>query len=297
MARAPVNVSHLQFVKLIPNQNFSRNRTESPYVSGLCALPDNVLLLACRKAGLRAFSLNKSKLIAQEIIREHVVQVAFDELTGTLLLLVTNATMDMWQLVSLRRNSSEWLEVTRLTTALSANNSLYVPVIAVCKSHVLVLRHREDDRMFVYNVSAEHSVNSAGNVSLGQQNWLWLACTRIREDSYIAISHQDPSFVALNRLVWTSGTPILVPIASYTLNNPGWLLFHKDLLLVSKWNTTTNSDAIVSLRASRVALSEKRELLAAANESGIDVRAWTFAGDRLVLWDKTSSDLRIYAFA
>ena len=44
--------------------------------------------------------------------------------------------------------------------------------------------------------------------------------------------------------------------------------------------------AIVSLRASRGALNEKRELLVA--EAGVFVAAWILAGDRLVLWDDNS---------
>ena len=47
--------------------------------------------------------------------------------------------------------------------------------------------------------------------------------------------------------------------------------------------------AIMSLRVSRGALSDKRELLVVA-EAGVFVAAWILAGDRLVLWDNNSRD-------
>ena len=67
------------------------------------------------------------------------------------------------------------------------------------------------------------------------------------------------------------------------------------MLLVTHLNSTTNSDAIVSFRVSDGALIEKRVLLDSAAEPRIDVRAWDFAGDQLVLWTY-NGDLLIYAF-
>ena len=62
---------------------------ECPYVRSLCALSDDVLLLACDDAGLRAVSLSSAQLSAHEptIIRK-VYGVAYDKHTDTLLLIV-----------------------------------------------------------------------------------------------------------------------------------------------------------------------------------------------------------------
>ena len=98
VARTPVNVLHLQFVKRVPKLNLSRNHTESFVVWGLCALFNDVLLLACGDAGLRLFSLNSSQLIPHKIIAiQDVTIVAFDAHTDTLLLLVKALQIDKWQ--------------------------------------------------------------------------------------------------------------------------------------------------------------------------------------------------------
>ena len=173
--------------------------------------------------------------------------------------------------------------------------NLAVPIIAVCNSHMLVVRYFQGDQLYVYNVSAEHSVRYEGNVFLKQQNWTGLACKSIGDDTYVALSLYYSSLVTLHRLVWPSLT--LDPIAKITFNKPMWLLFLKDMLLLSSWNSTTKSDAIVSIRASGGARSEKRVLLTAAAEPRIDVAAWALAGDRLVLSDDKTRDLLIYAFA
>ena len=82
--------------------------------------------------------------------------------------------------------------------------------------------------------------------------------------------------------------PLLGPIRILTHATP----------MVADWNKHTDSPAIVSFRASGSALSEKRVLLPAAaiTEGGIEVAAWAIDGDRLVLWDKVSGDLLLYAF-
>ena len=110
MARAPVNVLHLQFVTRTPKLNLSRNHTESFVVWGPCALSNDVMLLACGDADLRLFLLNSSQLYPQKIIaiQDDVTQVAFDAHTDTLLLLVKALQIDKWQLVSLRCNANEW---------------------------------------------------------------------------------------------------------------------------------------------------------------------------------------------
>ena len=73
--------------------------------------------------------------------------------------------------------------------------------------------------------------------------------------------------MTLHRLVGAVSDTEPRPIfANNTLNKPTWLVFRGDLSLVADWNSTTKSYAIVSLRASGGALSEKKVLLAAAAE-------------------------------
>ena len=297
MVRAPMNVSHLQFVTHIRKLNLSRNHNEFLEVWGLCALSNDVLLLACGSLGLRAYSMNSSQLSPHEIVAIGDVRgVAFDPRTDTLLLLVPESTTEKWQLVSLRGNPSNWLELMRVTIDMNVTNP-YRPIIAVCNSHVLVVKLLQGDRLYVYNVSAEHSVRSAGIVPLKQPNWSGLACKSIGDDTYVALSHYVTSLVTLHRLVWPSPTrPSLDPLANNTIHNPYWLLFLDDVLLVCSWNSTILSDAIVSIRASDGALSEKRVLLTAAAEPRIASLAWTLARNRLVISDLHSGDLLIYSF-
>ena len=83
---------------------------------------------------------------------------------------------------------------------------------------MLVLRHYQGDRLYVYNVSAVHSLRDAGNASLGQQNWAGLACTLIGDYTYVALSHKEPSLLILHRLirlVWQSLTSSLDTLLSF----------------------------------------------------------------------------------
>ena len=195
--------------------------------------------------------------------------------------------------MSLCRNANQWLVVTLITTVLNVAGleiSLLCSVQLTCAD----LQVFQGDRVYVYNVSAEHSVSDEGFVLFGGQNLAGLACTRIGDDTYVALSLPEASLVTLHRLVWPSPTPSH-SLANFTLTTPTGLLFRRDLLLVSDSNSTTRSHGIVSVRTSGGALSEKRVLLTAADH--IAVLAWTLAGDRLVLWDLNSGDLLIYAFA
>ena len=128
-----------------------------------------------------------------------------------------------------------------------------------------------------------------------------IACTHISDETYVAFSSSEASLVTLHRLVWSLPTPnhgVCKHQKTFrTFQKPWRLLFRGDLLQVSDWKSTTRSHAIVPLRASGGELSENRALLAASAENRIDVRAWALAGDRLVLWDKNSRDLLIYAIA
>ena len=117
VARAAANVSRLQLVKRIPNRNLRRTDNENLKVFDVCALSADEVLLACGAAGLRAVSLRTAQLAAHEPTAIRYMQrVAFDAHTDTLVLFVKAPTDEYCQLVSLRRNASEWLEVERPST-------------------------------------------------------------------------------------------------------------------------------------------------------------------------------------
>ena len=150
--------------------------------------------------------------------------------------------------MSLRRNASEWIEVQRLPNVIEKTR---YPLIAVCDSHVLLGREEGDGTLYVYNVSENHNVSS---VHFSQQN-LTLAYTRISNNTYVALTRHNKTQVTLHRLVWP-----LTPRGSRRIHGQYLskvLLFRGDLLIIADWNSTTNSHAIVSLRASGGALSEK----------------------------------------
>ena len=252
----------------------------------MCALSADEVLLACGPAGLRAVSLDTAQLVAHEssAIR-YVWRVEFDAHTDTLLLLVRPPTGD-YQLVSLRRNASKWFEVQRLDTRYRYSYSVFD--FAVCDSRVLLIE-RKGNTMFVFDVSAEHTLRDAGNVTL-QSGFSWVACTRRDGVTLVAFSHNTS--VSLLRL--TSIPLSLVPLASVSLTAPYRLMFREDLLLLSDWNVTTVTDAIVSFRVSGNPLTERRMLLDA--QAGVRVDACALASDRLVLWNRKSEELLVYAF-
>ena len=112
MVRTPLNVSHLELVKRIPE----RNMTESLSVSTLLAISDDMVLEGDHLC-LRAISINSSQLSPHDVVAFRDVSImAFDAHTDTLLLLVTEIDSEFykWDLLSLRRNASEWIEVQRL---------------------------------------------------------------------------------------------------------------------------------------------------------------------------------------
>ena len=88
--------------------------------------------------------------------------MAFDAQTDTLLLLVRAPAGDYYQLVTLRRNASEWLELQRLGTRI-LHHSSYVFNFAVCDSDVLL---GNKHTMYVFALSAEHTLRDASNATL-----------------------------------------------------------------------------------------------------------------------------------
>ena len=286
VARAAANVSRLQFAMHIPKRNLRRTDNEYLYVLGMCALSADEVLLACGDAGLRSVSLHTAQLAAHEFsaIRDGVWGVAFDAQTDTLLLLVRPPIgYGYFQLVSLRRHASEWLEVQRLDTEIYFYQThLY---FAVCDSRVL-LNVKGNSRLHVVAVSAEHTLRDAGSFRQGVV--YEVACTR--RDGVTLVAFSRGTTVSLLRL--TSLPLGFVPLASVYLTSPSKLLFREDLLLVADWNKVTRYHAIVSFRASDNALTERRVLLDA--QAGVHVGAWALAGDQLVLWDEISKNLLVH---
>ena len=299
MARAAANVSGLQFAMSIPERNLKRTDNEFLPVYDMYALSADEVLLACGYAGVRALSLHTTQLAAHDptAIR-HVYRAAFEAHTDTLLLFVKSPTDEYSQLVSLRRNASEWLEVQRLKTSLQAYTQYKSgklgfnrrASISVCDSRVLLFE-RGGNTLYVFDVNAEHTLHYAGYVT--QQTAMYgLVCTRRVNDTLVAFSHERTS-VSLHRL---ASLPLrLEPLSRVDLTDPHpFLLFRGDLLLVVDFNSHTDLTDIVSLRVSGNALTERRVLLDA--QAGVHVAFWALAGDRLVLWDGKSKDLLVYAF-
>ena len=107
-------------MKSIPQRNLIRTGDTYLSAESLCALSAEELLLAFGDTGLSALSLFTGQLAARDpTALQNVWRVAFDAHTDTLLLLVRPPKANYWQLVSLRRNASEWLEVQRLSISLS----------------------------------------------------------------------------------------------------------------------------------------------------------------------------------
>ena len=294
MTRASSNRSQFQLVKRISNQNMSIGETE--LVWSLCALSGDVVLLLKVTGELQAVSLDSlfSAHKFYPIQSNGIYQVAFDSQTDTLLLVVQNATGKSYELVSLGRDTNGWSVKKRLSVDIDPADSK----IAVCLSRLL-LRGRYD-KLHVFDVSATHSVSAMGYLALGQENEFYgFSCTRRDNDTYIALTHA--SSVSLHRLV--SSQPLqLVELANFTLFEPKRSLPHKDLmlflgarLLVANYNENTQTHAIVTLRASENALTDKRIVnLDSGNDAGVQVNAWTLAGDRLVLWGSNSKSLYVY---
>ena len=197
------------------------------------------------------------------------------------------------QLVSLRRNASEWLEVQRILVPhsyyiVSEETDNIINELAcapLCDSRVLL--GNGGNTLYVFDVNEAHTLSDAGNVTLGSEFW-GVACTRRGNDTLVAFSHR--STVSLHRL---ASLPLrLETLASVNLIDPWHLLFRGDLLLVADWNWEIKTNAIVSFRAADNALTERRVLLGA--QTGVHVRVWDLAGERLVL--VTPNEFLVYDF-
>ena len=280
-------------------RNLSRTDTEHLLVIDMCALSADEVLLASSAEGLRTVSLHNAQLVAHEPNAiQYVYGVAFDTHTETLLLLLRAPTDDYYQLVSLRRNVSEWLEVQRINTRIRAE-SYYIFKFAVCDSRVLLGGRYT---LKVFNVSAKHTLLDAGNVTWQSRfhklectdpdcdTLIAVACTSRGSNTLVAFSHDTSVF--LQRL---ASFPLrLEPLAIVNLTAPRLLLFRGDLLIVADWNRANRTNAIVSFRMSGNALTERRVIL--DSQAGVCMGAWALANDRLVLMNWELLELLVYAF-
>ena len=252
------------------------------------ALSDDVVLIACGFAGLRAFSLNSKKFSTPTVIMQvkNVFGVAYDLRTDTLLLLMPavasgSLTHYVYLLVSLHRKGTEWRQVQSLETNVSVSLSIKGALdIAVCESHVLL--GNGGKTLYVLDVNAEHQLSDAGSATLGETFYA-LACTQRDGNTYVAFAQETS--VSLQRLA--SSPPRLEPLQRWSngLIAPRRLLFRGDQLFVADWHKETNLHAILLLRTSGVMS------IAIKPQTDISVGAWALAGDRLVLWHRDINDV------
>ena len=278
-------------------------------IYGLCALNEDVVLLASSQNGLDTISLSsqlRSRL--DHSGPEQVSQVAFDESTETLLLVAKarNSMLEMANqisLVSLRREANKWVKVDAFHIATYSLGDLQ---LVVCNSRVL-LGHSGEEKLQAFNVTAEQSLRPFGTVLL-HNRFRHFACTRITSfvpvstatpagqiqtdiyniDTIIALSREKS--VSLHRLVGIK----LEPLAVIGLSDPQWLLFREDLLLVAERNIDSDTHTILSFIATGRQLTPHRQFL--DSSSNVDLAVWCLVGDRLVVRNSKSKGLLIYDF-
>ena len=281
MAHAAANLSRLELAR-----NVSLFHTVLLPVKDICLLSAEELLLAYSDAGLRAVSLRTGLLAAKKLTAiQNVYRVAFDTHTDTLLLVVETPTY-VNQLVSLRRNASEWLEVQRINISTPARY-IHIPFISVCDSRVLL--GNGGKTLYVFDVNEEHNLSAAGHVTL-ESAFRWVACTRRGNDTLVAFAHE--SSVSLQRL---AALPLrLERLANVNVNvtNPKPFFF-RDLLLVVEYSVFSKTYAIESFRVTDNALIERRVLLDA--QAAVGIRGWALAGEQLVIM--TPNEFLVYEFS
>lgn len=286
-------MSRLRLISRIPQRSLARGNNEILFICGLCALPNDVLLLACSTKGVRALSLRTEQLFPRDYALRDSFSIAFDAATDTLLIAKWVAGVDggMYWLLSLRSGQHEWSEVHRVQTSTTRTSSpSWAGLSLLCNSHVFFGSGERRDRLREFEVNAEHSLRSLGTIQLANE-FREFACTRDGNDTLVALSHFDRT-VSLHRLVALR----LEPLAVIELVDPSKLLFRDNLLLIADWNEVIEKHAIVSFVATggRFTRTYKRHLLEA--NVGVEVEAWGLAGDQLVVWDWNSEDLVVYAF-
>ena len=122
---AEENVSHLRLASRIPQRSLTRGNNEILFICGLCALPNDVVLLACFIKEVRALSLSTEQLYPREYALRDSFSIAFDAVTDTLLIAkwVAGVNGGMYWLLSARSGQHEWSEVQRVQTSITRSSS------------------------------------------------------------------------------------------------------------------------------------------------------------------------------
>lgn len=286
-------MSQLRLLSRIPQRSLTRGNNEILFICGLCALPNDVVLLACSTKGVRALSLRTEELSPRDFALRDSFSIAFDAATDTLLIAkwVAGVAGGMYWLLSLRSGQHEWSEVQRVQTSTKRVSSpSWVGLSLLSNSRVFLGCGDHRDRLCAFDVDAEHSLRPVGVILL-EKEYRDFTCTLDGKDTLVALSHFDKT-VSLNRLRLDNLR--LEPLAHIDLIDPSKVLFRDHLLLIADWNEEIEKHAIVSLVASGGQLTCQRHLLEA--NLGVEVEAWALADERLVVWDWNSEDLMVYAF-
>ena len=291
---ATMSLQKLRFASRIPSRSLKQTDDEHIDVLGLCALPDDVVLIdlfirTSSQYCLRALSLRSQQLSRDGACAlEQVYCVAYDKRTDTLLCVCGDDDNNNSWLVSLRRvaSASDWLEVQRLRTQIPLDD---IGQLVVSDSRVLLAQQTEDtNRLHTFDMSEPHGLRPVGAVVPDVQFWRF-ACSRVGADTLVAFVHETA--VSLHRLAALQ----LEPLAQVDLTDPRILLFRGDLLLVADWSEDTKTHAVVPLLATGGRLTRLPHLLLdAANSVAID--EWCLSSDHLVVLDWKSKDLLKYAF-
>lgn len=254
----------------------------------MCALSDDVLLLACGSNGIREMSLSSAQLCERdpsELIG--VYNLAFNVASETLVLAVMapddnedDSSDEVFWLVTLHRDANKWREVQRMRTDQSASD-VWVHLSFVDNSRVL-FGLRGADSLHAFDMSVAHSIRAVGSIAL-EQPFEIIATTCIGNEAFVAATETSGSYVSLYRLVALR----LEPLARTELSNSLLILFRGDLLFVSKSKTE-----VVSFRVTGGRLIRERTFLT----DYIEPLNWCFAGNQLVVDEMEKSDLLLYAF-
>lgn len=189
-------------------------------------------------------------------------------------------------LVSLVRVANEWVAVETLQTELTVSVTCATE-LAVCDSRVL-LGETDQKTLYGFDVSAEHHMRAVGSLEV-RNAFYRMTSTRLDAERLVAFSHRTA--VSVHRLV----EPFqLESLTHVELSSPYHLLFWGNLLLVADKNLQARQDAIVSFLATGTSLTRQHQLL--DSNANIAVAQWCIAGDQLVVWDRASKDLLLYAF-
>ena len=94
-----------------------------------------------------------------------------------------------WDLESLRQNATKWIEVQRLPNVIEKTR---YPLISLWDSHVLLGREGGNGTQHLCRDIVQREwasqLSAAGSVDFRQQNLVSLACTRISNDTYVALT-------------------------------------------------------------------------------------------------------------